>query len=43
MKALKARDQMAWVGAMNNIRNAAEEIVLNELIYNYSKATTTSF
>ena len=29
----KARDQMAWVGAMNNIRNAAEEIVLNELIY----------
>ena len=33
-EALKARDQMAWVGAMNNIRNAAEEIVLNELIYN---------
>ena len=32
-EALKARDQMAWVGAMNNIRNAAEEIVLNELIY----------
>ena len=30
---LKAHDQMAWVGAMNNIRNAAEEIVLNELIY----------
>ena len=30
---LKAQDQMAWVGAMNNIRNAAEEIVLNELIY----------
>lgn len=30
---LKARDQMAWVGAMNNIRNAAEEIVLTELIY----------
>ena len=30
---LKARDQMAWVGAMNNIRNAAEEIVLSELIY----------
>ena len=22
---LKAQDQMAWVGAMNNIRNAAEE------------------
>ena len=32
-EALKARDQMAWVGACNNIRNAAEEIVLNELIY----------
>ena len=32
-EALKARDQMAWVGACNNIRNTAEEIVLNELIY----------
>ena len=32
-EALKARDQMAWVGAMNNIRNAAEEVVLSELIY----------
>lgn len=32
-EAMKAQDQMAWVGAMNNIRNAAEEIVLNELIY----------
>ena len=30
---LKAQDQMAWVGAMNNIRNAAEEIVRNELIH----------
>ena len=30
---LKAQDQMAWVGAMNNIRNRAEEIVLSELIY----------
>ena len=30
---LKARDQMAWIGAVNNIRNAAEKIVLNELIY----------
>ena len=29
---LKARDQMAWVGAMNNIRAAAEEIVMRELI-----------
>ena len=30
---LKAQDQMAWVKAMNNIRNRAEEIVLQELIY----------
>ncbi len=30
---LKAQDQMAWVGAMNNIRNRAEEIVLQELVY----------
>lgn len=30
---LKSRDQMAWVGAVNIIRNAAEEIVLKELIY----------
>ena len=30
---LKARDQMAWVGAVNNICNAAEEIVLKELVY----------
>ena len=30
---LKAQDQMAWVQRMNNIRNAAEESVLNELIY----------
>lgn len=30
---LKAQDQMAWVGAMNNIRNQAEEIILQELIY----------
>ena len=30
---LKARDQMVWVGAVNGIRNMAEEIVLKELIY----------
>lgn len=30
---MKVADQMAWVGAMNNIRNRAEEIVLAELIY----------
>ena len=32
-ESLKARDQMAWVGAMNNIHNRAEEIVLHDLIY----------
>ena len=31
---LKATDQMAWVGAMNNIRARAEEVVYAELIYN---------
>ena len=30
---LKAQYQMAWVGAMNNIRNCAEEMVLSEIIY----------
>ena len=30
---LKASDPLAWVGAMNSIRNRAEEIVLHELIY----------
>ena len=30
---LKSRDQMAWVGAMNNIRACAEEIVYAELVY----------
>ncbi len=30
---LKAQGQLDWVRAMNNIRNRAEEIVLNELIY----------
>lgn len=30
---MKAHDQMEWVRAVNNIRNAAEEIVHNEIIY----------
>ena len=30
---LKARDQMEWVRVVNNVRNAAEEIVLKELVY----------
>ena len=31
-EALKARDPIAWVEAMNNIRSCAEEIILRELI-----------
>mgnify|MGYP003363048784 FL=1 len=30
---MKATDQMKWVGLMNSIRQAAEETVLEELIY----------
>lgn len=30
---LKAKDQMAWVGRMNSIRQQAEEMILQELIY----------
>ncbi len=30
---LKAKDQMKWVGLMNDVISAAEEIVLRELIY----------
>ena len=30
---LKVTDQMAWVGAMNNIRICATEIVFQEVIY----------
>ena len=30
---MKAADQMAWVGAMNSIRNRSEEIILREMIY----------
>ncbi len=32
-EALKASNQMEWVGRMNNIRNRAEEIILHELVY----------
>ena len=32
-EAMKAQDQMAWIGAMNMIRLQAEEVVLRELIY----------
>ena len=30
---LKVSDQMKWVGLMNNVRSAAEGIVIRELIY----------
>ena len=30
---LKAKDQMAWVGLMNSLKNQAEELILTELIY----------
>lgn len=32
-EALKAADQMAWVGRMNSIRAAAEETVFREIVY----------
>ena len=34
---LKARNPLAWVGAMNNIRSRAEEIILREMIYEDEK------
>ena len=30
---LKAKDQMAWVGAMNNIRHSAEEILYKDHLF----------
>ncbi len=33
-EALKASAQLEWVGRMNSIQNRAEEIVLNEVVYN---------
>ncbi len=30
---LKARDQMAWVGLVNNCKTRVEEILLDELVY----------
>ena len=32
-KQLKAYNQMAWVGRMNNIRSRAMKIIIKELIY----------
>ena len=31
---LKASDPMRWVGLMNSLKAQAEEIILNELVYN---------
>lgn len=30
---LKSRDQMAWVGLMNNCKNRVEEIIFSDLVY----------
>ena len=30
---MKNTDMLYWTGTMNNLKNQAEEIVLNELIY----------
>ena len=30
---LKSKDQLRWVGEMNNIHAAAEEIILQEVVY----------
>ena len=32
-EAMKAADQMEWVGIMNNIRNRAQKIVNNKIVY----------
>ena len=34
IEELKQKDQMKWVGLMNNISNCVNEIVLKECIYN---------
>ena len=30
---LRVEDQMAWVGAMNNIHSAADEVVMQEVVF----------
>ena len=32
-ESLKAKDQLSWVGQMNSIRQQAEEVVLEEIVY----------
>ena len=31
---MKATNQLAWVGLMNNLKSQAEELILTELVYN---------
>ena len=33
-EALKASDPLTWVGLLNSLKAQAEEIILNELVYN---------
>ena len=33
IEKLKAMNQMIWVGLMNSVRSAAEEVVIMERIY----------
>ena len=37
IEELKSKNQMEWVGKMNNIKSAAEEIVLKRIIYECSE------
>lgn len=37
-ESLNQHNRMAWVGAMNIIRNRAEEIIFRELIYGEDEA-----
>ena len=30
---MKSRDPMTWTGLMNNLKNQAEEVILEELIH----------
>ena len=32
-EAMKARDQLGWVGRMNEIKHSAEESILTEIVY----------
>lgn len=40
-EALKAQNQMAWVGKMNNICKRATKIVNNEFIYDQKGCNAT--